>query len=163
MPSFKRSEPEGLKWRKAEPNRQVSRCGRYRVARNGNGGDMNCRWFAYEYPDDFSIDAQGHDTRAEAKRLCEEIEAAAYTAKPCPCCGESSPIRWCGEELFGLDVGRRSSDSMGVSCKTCGLRMERSFPDDWPPYTKRLKVDESMAAIERETLKQAVAAWNRRI
>jgi hypothetical protein len=80
------------------------------------------------------------------------------TLKPCPCCGESRPYGWDGRRRKenGLYNGVMSAMTYGVSCRSCGLKMERQFPDRWPKGVGTLE------ELGVYTLAQAVEAWNAR-
>jgi hypothetical protein len=83
--------------------------------------------------------------------------------RPCPCCGESRPLQWLDDAMFGLEVGLQSAMTYGVECCTCGLRMIREIPSDWPEdMPAGLRGGARMAWLADRTLRAAVAAWNRR-
>ena len=86
----------------------------------------------------------------------------------CPCCGS--------EKLY---VGCMSAQSEGVKCQDCGLAMSRYTPDEFKMknisrYLLRNGVTQAelagmkperrwLTACRVQTLKIAVAAWNKRV
>lgn len=102
------------------------------------------------------------------------------TPLPCPCCGKHD-----------LYIGPMSSDSQGVHCihvtdsivgimlmanrkkekvqqaiiesaKGCGLKMVRSYPEEYPKDLQGYPFDVAHKELERRTLAVAITAWNER-
>lgn len=74
--------------------------------------------------------------------------------KPCPCCGNTDLYTAClGAMRFGVKC--LSFDDKG-NISGCGLEMGKTIPDRRPKGCKTLKDTENW------TLRQAIAAWNKR-
>lgn len=92
-----------------------------------------------------------------ARQRREQTIARLRSLLPCPCCGESLPMRKEGEGLIGLYVGHELSDALSVQCLTCGLRMVVVAPLDYP---QGVNTFEELEAWMQE---EAIRRWNRRV
>lgn len=70
---------------------------------------------------------------------------------PCPCCGSTE-----------LHVGETGVFYLGIICMACGLRIEREYPDEWPPDTDDIPEEQRSRIVANRLLAEAIAAWNLR-
>lgn len=82
---------------------------------------------------------------------------------PCPCCGEDRPLVLENDRAVGLYVGSLSSDTFGIQCHSCGLRMSRGLPDRFPKGLRGLPIEQALQRLGEHVTQQAIEAWNRRV